>query len=95
MQGPIKRPFQTSCNTWDTQSQQAFKEPSWPPPWPPHFHDFHILTDSLEQAKQDIFIAVNYFDEPAVCGYKSLMGVVAGTVIEYMSVELWEDTRKE
>ena len=21
------------------------------PSWPPHFHDFHILTDSLEQAK--------------------------------------------
>ena len=24
------------------------------PPWPPHFHDFHILTDSLEQAKLDL-----------------------------------------
>ena len=24
------------------------------PPWPPHFHDFHILTDWLEQAKLDI-----------------------------------------
>ena len=21
------------------------------PPWPPHFHNVHILTDSLEQAK--------------------------------------------
>ena len=24
------------------------------PPWTPHFHNFHILTDSLEQAKVDI-----------------------------------------
>ena len=34
------------------------------PRWPPHFHNFHILTESLEQAKLDI--AVNYTDEPAV-----------------------------
>ena len=41
------------------------KKPSWPPR-PPHLHDLHILTDSLEQAKLDLFIAVNYADEPAV-----------------------------
>ena len=30
------------------------KKKHYGPPWPPHFNDFHILTDSLEQAKLDI-----------------------------------------
>ena len=51
--------FWTFSNTWDTQSQQAARMqfPKKYGIWiimPPPFHDLHILTDSLEQAKLDL-----------------------------------------
>ena len=42
----------------------ANKQTLWPP-WPLHFQDFHILTDSLDQAKLDIIYC--YSEKTALC----------------------------
>ena len=58
LSGPVRLTVTASCEHGIPKKyygQRIFmqKKSLWPP-WTPHFHDFHILTASLEEAKLDI-----------------------------------------